>query len=72
MRDNKLDEEIFTNLEEARAIIWWLVHLLGDSVTFPVEPEFWEEHFPKDGSSYLALHKQDGKLILTAEKVELS
>jgi hypothetical protein len=65
----KFDEDIFDNLGQAVSIIWWLVHLLGDKVTFPSDESFWLENFPADGDSCLALRHEDGKLVMTAEKI---
>lgn len=63
------NEDIFDDMGQAVAIVWWLTHLLGDKVYFPVEEEYWLENFPADGNSSLVLRQEDGKLVLTAEKI---
>lgn len=64
--NEKYDEEIFYNVDEAVAIVWWLVYLLGGKVTFPIQDEFWEKEFPDD--TRLTLIKEDGQLVLKAER----
>lgn len=61
----KYDEEIFDSMEEALSVMWWVVHLLGGKVTFPVEEDFWLENFPEQ--TRLVLRKENGKLVLSAE-----
>ena len=55
------------DLDQANAIIWWLVHLLGGSVVFPVNEAFWLEEYPTEGAR-VVLRRERGTLVLTAEK----
>lgn len=63
--NEKVNEEIFSNVDEAVAIVWWLVYLLGGKVTFPTTNEFWEESFP--ANTRLVLTKEDDQLVMRAE-----
>lgn len=58
--------EIFSDLEQAVAIMYWLLHINGGKVVFPVDEEFWLTHYPKDAR--LVLRKEDGQLVLVAEE----
>jgi hypothetical protein len=65
-----VDEDLFDSdrLDQVVAVVWWLVHLLGGKVTFPMDEQFWIEAFPED--TRLVLRKEDGKLVLCAEKLD--
>ncbi len=60
------DEEIFTDISEAIAIIWWLVSLLGGEVAFPMDEQFWKDNFPEQ--TRLVMRKENGLPVLVAEK----
>lgn len=63
------DEEIFDgNMGHAVAVVYWLVHLLGDKVYFPVEETFWIENFPE--KARLALVPEGDKLVLMSEVLD--
>ncbi len=62
-----VNEEMFESVEQAIPIMWWLVHLLGGEVSFPVDEDFWLENFPPD--TRLVLRRKDGKLSMHAEKL---
>lgn len=59
-------EEIFADLGDAIAITWWILHVNGGRIAFPVDEEFWLTNYPKDAR--LVLRKEDGKLVLVAEE----
>jgi hypothetical protein len=60
-----VDEEMFSSVSEAVPIVWWLVHLAGGKVAFPVEEEFWIDNCPQD--TRLVLRKENNQLVLVAE-----
>ena len=67
----KYDAEIFEGNEDAAiSVIWWLISLLGGKVVVPIDDEAWNENIPDDAS--LVLYKEDGKLILEAERLDQS
>jgi len=63
-----VNEDLFDSVEQAVPVMWWLVHLLGGEVAFPVDEEFWLNNFPAD--TRLVLRRTDGKLTMHAEKLE--
>jgi hypothetical protein len=64
-----INEDMFDDLEQAIPVMWWLVHLLGGKVAFPMEEAFWLENYPKD--SRLILKKdENGNLAMYAEKLD--
>lgn len=63
-----VNEELFDSVEQAIPVMWWLVHLLGGEVSFPVDEDFWKENFPTD--TRLTLRRKDGKLNMHAEKLD--
>lgn len=65
---SKIDGEIFDDKEQAIAVMWWLLHLLGGRVVIPTEPEFWLTNFPSN--TWVALREEDGRMVLVAEQAE--
>lgn len=61
-----INEEIFDDLSQAIPVMYWLVHLLGDKVSFPIDEQFWKDNYPEDAR--LILRKEDGKMIMYAQK----
>jgi hypothetical protein len=64
----QVDEEIFDgdNMAQAVAIIWWLVHLAGGKVVFPIDEDFYLDYYPRD--TRLVLRKEADQLVLVAEQ----
>lgn len=65
---SKINGEIFDDKEQAIAVMWWLLHLLGDRVVIPTDAEFWLSNFPAD--TWVALREEDGRMVLVAEQAE--
>lgn len=62
------DEDIFEgNWEHAIAVIWWLLHLQGGKVAFPITEDFWEQNFPP--GTRLAMKVENGTLVLVSEQM---
>ncbi len=60
------NEEIFDNPpEQTVAVVWYLVHLLGGEVSFPMDAAFWDNG-PTAGDNWLTLHREDDKVVLRA------
>lgn len=57
--------EIFDSVEDAIAILWWILHVTGGKIAFPTEEEFWLTNYPQ--GARLVLRKEDGKLVLEAQ-----
>lgn len=65
----KYNEEIFEgDTEAAVAVVWWLVSLLGGKIVVPIDEESWNNNVPNDAS--LVMYKEDGKLIMEAERLD--
>lgn len=62
----QVNEEIFDDMGQAIAVMWWLVHLSGGKIVFPVEEDFWLNYYPQN--TRLVLRKENGALVLVAEK----
>lgn len=59
--------DIFDTDEQADAVIWYLLFLLGGKVVIPINEEFWADSVPDDEDRRIVLRKEDGKLVLVAE-----
>jgi hypothetical protein len=67
----KYDHEIFEdNSDASMTMIWHLLNLLGGKIVVPLDEQFWNSAIPKDAS--LVLYKQDGEMILEAERLDNS
>jgi hypothetical protein len=62
--------EIFDNDAQLEAVVWYLLFLLGGKVVVPIEEDFWKDNVPDDGDRRIVLRKEDGKLVLVAEKLD--
>jgi hypothetical protein len=62
-------DEIFETGWEAEIVIWHLLNLLGGKVTIPDDPEFWNTAVEPDTEHRIVLRKEDGKMVLVAEKL---
>jgi hypothetical protein len=65
---DRVNEEIFTDTTEACALVWWLTNQLGGKVGIPTDEKFWKDNYPED--TQLVLRKEEGQLVLVAERVE--
>lgn len=65
-------DEIFETDDEVEIIIWHLLNLLGGKIVIPDEPEFWDAAVEPDTAHRIVLRKENGKMILVAEKLEWS
>lgn len=65
-----VDEEVFdfNQPHQVIAVVWWLVHLLGDKVVIPIEEDFWLTNFPE--TSRLVMRAEYGKLVLCSEQLD--
>ena len=61
-------EAIFTRDVEIEAVMWHLLNLLGGKVTIPTDSDFWDGAIPEDGELRVVLRKEEGKLVLVAER----
>lgn len=67
----KYNEEIFEGDEGAVvSIVWWLVSRLGGKIIVPTDALTWDQLVPPDHS--LIMYKEDGKLIIEAERLDRS
>lgn len=65
-----VDEELFDpdRIDQVTAVVWWLVHLLGGKVAFPMDEDFWVENYPEN--SRLVMRVENGVPHLFAEKLD--
>ena len=63
-------DEIFDNDAQLEAVMWYLLFLLGGKVVIPVDEQFWKDSVPDDGDRRIVLRKEDGKLVLVAERLD--
>lgn len=64
----KIGSEVFDNDPETAAeLLWWCIHLLGGSVVFPANQEFWNANYPAD-SRLIMRHDDCGNVVLVAEQ----
>jgi hypothetical protein len=68
----KYNEEIFEGEgpETFASIVWWLVSRLGGKIIVPTDALTWDQLVPPDHS--LIMYKEDGKLIIEAERLDQS
>lgn len=67
----KYNEEIFEGDEGAVvSIVWWLISQLGGKIEVPTDALTWDQLVPPDHS--LIMYKEDGKLIIEAERLDRS
>ena len=55
------------DLDEAHAMIHWLVARAGGRVTVPVDDKFWDSNFPMD-TKLIIDHDEDGNPVLVSER----
>jgi hypothetical protein len=61
-------EDIFRSDTEIESVLWHLLNLLGGKAVIPTDVDFWNNAIPADGDYRVVLRKEDGKLVLVAER----
>ncbi len=56
------------DLDQAHAMIWWLVHLLGGKVTIPSNPEFGDDNLPESFRVMLEPDQQGNAVLIAARR----